>query len=72
MESAKSCHKCGGRMAQGISLGRDSGGGQVVAQWYPGKPERNWAGMLKIDKKQLRDVIAYRCERCHLIDFYAE
>ena len=42
----------------------------VVSYWLEGKPEWGWFG-LKVKGKEKHDILAYRCDRCGLMKFYA-
>lgn len=68
--AARACGKCGGRMERGFAAEHSQNRFSPV-KWHPGAPERSWTGMYKIDRKQLRDMIAYRCGRCGLVEIYA-
>ncbi|WP_251567046.1 PF20097 family protein [Erythrobacter sp. 3-20A1M] len=68
--AARACGKCGGRMERGFAA-ENSQGSFYPVKWHPGAPDKSWIGTYKVDKKQLRDVMAYRCERCGKIEFYA-
>ena len=65
------CGKCGGRSAEGFVI--DMGYGEVKpARWQEGTPKTGWTGSVKVDKKALLPLRAFRCERCHLVEFYAD
>ncbi len=68
---ARHCGKCGGRSAEGFVL--DMGYGEYKpARWHEGAPTTGWTGNVKYDKKALKPLRAFRCERCHLVEFYAD
>ena len=73
MQQTRTCRDCGARMVQGF-IGDANYGKDSVAQplWHEGEPEKNWLGSLKIDKKAARRVATYRCERCSMLQSYAE
>ena len=51
----------------------DMGYGEMKpARWQEGTPKIGWTGSVKIDKKELKPLRAFRCERCHLVEFYAD
>ena len=69
------CGECGGSMQRGFIAEE---GGSVInhapiaaSYWIEGKPEVSfWAG-LKLKGKDIHYILAYRCERCGLMKFYA-
>jgi len=68
---ARHCGKCGGRSAEGFVL--DMGYGEMKpTRWQEGTPKIGWTGSVKIDKKELKPLRAVRCERCPLVEFYAD
>lgn len=42
------------------------------ARWHEGAPSKSWTGNVKYNKKALKPLRAFRCERCHLVEFYAD
>lgn len=46
-------------------------GEKHAAAWHAGAPDKRWWG-LKIDKKSMRPITAYRCSRCGFIEHYAK
>lgn len=70
MQATQSYPKCGGRMVEGHVV--DAGYGEShSARWQRGTPEKQWWGSLKVDKKALKTVQSFRCERCYLLEHYA-
>ena len=51
----------------------DMGYGELKpARWHEGAPQTGWTGNVKVNKKELKPLRAFRCERCHLVEFYAD
>lgn len=70
MAAGSHCPKCEGRMEEGFTP--DYGYGEKHdAAWHAGAPDKRWWG-LKIDKKSMRPITAYRCSRCGFIEHYAK
>ena len=68
---ARHCGKCGGRSAEGFVL--DMGYGEMKpSRWQEGPPKTGWTGNVKIYKNELKPLRAFRCERCHFVEFYAD
>jgi hypothetical protein len=72
MAHARTCRACGGRMTEGRLINTDSYGGHKVPRWTEGVPERSYWTGLKVNKRDLLPVISYRCERCGLLEDYAQ
>ncbi|GAA4050834.1 hypothetical protein [Parerythrobacter jejuensis] len=68
---SRTCGKCGGRMAAGALVTPTQGGFQP-AGWLAGALEKGWFGIPKVNKKDLREVLTYRCDRCGVLENYAE
>ena len=70
MQQARTCHKCGGRMAIGW-VAAYGGSGYKQQQWIEGAPEiSQWTGV-KTKGKETHLIDTYRCERCGLVEQYA-
>ena len=68
---SKTCSKCGGRMSEGFLLDHTYGS-QKDIHWVEGAPEKSiWTGVKTKGRQQL-PVSSYRCERCGLLENYAE
>ena len=68
---ARHCGKCGGRSAEGFVL--DMGYGELKpARWQDDMAKIGWNGNVKVNKTELKPLRAFRCERCHLVEFYAD
>ena len=71
MAGSTTCPKCNGRMELGTII--DMGYGSVsMARWHPGEAKKAWHGSIKLDKKALRDVETYRCQKCGFLESYAK
>ena len=57
-------------MQQGLVMTRVSGG-KAATQWAEGPIRRSWLWGLKL-KGEVLDIIAFRCQRCGLVEHYAE
>ena len=65
------CPKCNGPMHAGFIVDRGHGGHIGEPQWMAGRPVKSfWTG-IKLDRKQLKQVITYRCGQCGLLESYA-
>ena len=59
-------------MAEGALLTKDSNGGNCATDWLEGRAEKSvWTG-LKIKGRTILPVASFRCERCGLLENYAE
>tara|TARA_B100000678_G_scaffold273871_1_gene264572 strand:+ start:395 stop:625 length:231 start_codon:yes stop_codon:yes gene_type:complete len=68
---ARACGKCGGRSEEGFVL--DIGYGEKKpARWVAGQPRTDWFGNVKYRKNEILPLRAFRCERCHFVEFYAD
>jgi hypothetical protein len=65
------CTECGGTMETGYILDR-SDAGFIVPSWVAGPPTKNWLGMLKYDRKTVRQVLTDRCCACGFLKSYAK
>ena len=64
------CRRCDGRLAEGFVAGQ-SDSADTVGQWHPDAPAKHWWGGLKVEKKRLVTITAFRCGRCGLLELYA-
>ena len=66
------CNECGGKMEKGHVVAELDALGHIEdrAFWLEGKLERNFWGVKTKGKRQ-HYILAYRCERCGLLKFYA-
>lgn len=72
MLNAKTCPKCGGRMAGGFLVTKDSNGWHCATQWVEGEADKSvWTG-LKVKDRTVLPLTTYRCGRCALVETYAE
>jgi hypothetical protein len=64
------CVRCGTEMSAGFIM--DSTHGAVLAsRWVAGTPEPSfWTGT-KIEGKEKRKVVTYRCPKCGYLESYA-
>jgi hypothetical protein len=73
--SGKDCPGCGGAMAEGFLVDTiDVAAFNTYAtpsDWVKGKPQEGFLGGTKTWDKEHHRVVAYRCERCGLLQFYA-
>ena len=67
------CGECSGKMHLGFVFDRGHGNEQLLPRWVEGQPQRSlWGwGPLKISGRNIYYSVAYRCERCGLLKFYA-
>ena len=67
------CSECGGNMQIGyIALPSTFGDNATVPDfWIEGSPKINFLGLTTIKGRSKHEVVAYRCERCGLLKFYA-
>ena len=67
------CGECNGTMQRGFIVETAYRGTPYDATyWLEGKPEKGfWLGLLKQKGKQAFYIIAYRCENCGFLKFYA-
>jgi predicted nucleic-acid-binding Zn-ribbon protein len=70
MRGPTQCPKCQGSMSEGVIA--DKGDAQwVIASFLPGAPKvSRWFG-LKVRKKDLVPISAWRCGRCGYLESYA-
>jgi predicted nucleic-acid-binding Zn-ribbon protein len=67
------CSECGGKMERGFVVDTIEFTGKPFdnSYWMEGKPEDDGGGFLKSKDRKRRDIIAYRCESCGFLKFYA-
>jgi RNase P subunit RPR2 len=71
-ETDKRCSKCASPLIRGFLLDFTDGGvHRDQALWVEGRREAAvWVGT-KLKGKDVREVDAYRCEKCGFLEFYA-
>ncbi|MFZ5877809.1 MAG: hypothetical protein ACOY0R_00400 [Chloroflexota bacterium] len=72
MTRNKVCNECGGRMRSGFVVGQENEANvpQNAMYWLEGPLRKEFYG-LKTDRKKIHYVVAYRCEQCGFLKFYA-
>ena len=66
-----SCTECGGAMHAGFIPDEGQNGGMRVQRWVEGTPEKHWLYGIKIKKKEVWQVVTYRCASCGCLKSYA-
>lgn len=74
METNPTCPKCSSAMEEGFMP--DIGEGPALTRWHPGEPVPirflgSNMGIFKVNLKQLRPVVTYRCTQCGYLESYA-
>lgn len=68
--SARKCPECSGKMQKGYLL--DKGyGTSFLPKWVEGDPEERISSDLGSSDVTRHTVLAYRCEKCGFLKFYA-
>jgi hypothetical protein len=74
-ERTPDCQRCRVTMEEGYLLDRGHGNHQDPAKWVEGEPvQRRWLGLkigVQTKDREVRQVQAYRCPRCGLLESYA-
>lgn len=72
MTRHKVCTECGGRMRSGFVVGHENETNvpQNALYWLAGPLQKEFYG-LKTDRRQIHYIVAYRCEQCGFLKFYA-
>jgi hypothetical protein len=72
MARNKICGECGGEMHAGFIMGNEGGADvpQGAAYWLEGPYKKGFFG-LKTGEKKIYYILAYRCEQCGFLKFYA-
>ncbi|MFT3893364.1 MAG: PF20097 family protein [Anaerolineales bacterium] len=65
------CNECGGDMQKGYVPDYMHLDTPTQPSWIEGNFEQNLFGFLKLRGKKRYQIVAYRCEQCGLIKFYA-
>jgi hypothetical protein len=67
------CSECGGKMEKGHVVTELDAWGRIQngAFWLEGDLARGILGFVKTEGKRQYYLLAYRCERCGLMKFYA-
>lgn len=65
------CPECDGTMEIGFVLDSTEGGFKVPS-WVAGTPAKNWFGILKYDRKTVRQILTDRCTACGFLKSYAK
>ena len=68
-ESASTCPKCGGEMAEGFVP--DLNLGPLLPFWVVGKPETDFLGGLKVSGKDRYQIETFRCAKCGYLESFA-
>lgn len=69
--SHKTCPQCRGTMEEGFLVDRGHYDYVKPSDWIEGTPETSfWTGT-KTKGKERHPVVAWRCESCGLLQFYA-
>lgn len=64
------CRNCGGRIDEGHVV--DEGYGlRHVSRWQAGAPKAFWWGGIKANKESMLNIRTYRCDKCGLLEQYA-
>ena len=66
------CLRCRGRMEIGYVMDRGHYGVPTEGTWVEGTPEKSFWSGLKTGDRANRRVMAHRCTRCGMLEFYAK
>ena len=66
------CPKCSRPMAAGYLLEQRHNERRDVTRWVEGAPERSFWRGLTIRQRRVLPVTTWRCERCGLLESYAQ
>lgn len=70
-EKRVECPKCRKAMSAGYAVGVSKWEKNQPVSWAPGVPQVSmWTG-LKLNRKHVLPITAYRCESCGYLEFYA-
>jgi hypothetical protein len=70
-QSAPKCPKCDGKMQEGFIVD-SAANGFLVSSWHPEKPQDSFWYATKVDRKKLRAIETFRCEKCGYLESYAK
>jgi hypothetical protein len=71
MPEPTECLRCRGPMERGFVLDRGHMDSLDLQKWVEGSPERSWWRGIKTHGKESYKVQTFRCERCGLLEEYA-
>ncbi len=71
MATEVKCPKCNESMIEGFLLDRGAENFTFEGLWVEGKVEKSiWTGLKISDRKKLQ-IVAFRCSKCSILEFYA-
>lgn len=67
----RNCLRCNLPMAIGCLIDHGDNTYIHASSFIAGSPQKGWFNGLKIDKKQLLQIVAFRCPQCAMVELTA-
>ena len=64
------CPKCQAKMSDGFVVD-NTYGAYLASAWHPGQVIKSFWKGVKLQRADMRQITANRCERCGFLEFYA-
>ena len=64
------CPKCQSKMCDGFIVD-NAHGGYLASAWHPGQAVKSFWWGVKLQRAEMRQIAANRCERCGFLELYA-